>query len=105
MDGVRSMKISKYHWNGWNGVVDGFGLPDLPSSSLWIFFVGGGLSASTARIPPPLSNSAPALRLLPSCGSVVRARQNARGSFFDEVSDSLGLRHIDGVAAFDLHNR
>jgi hypothetical protein len=32
-------------------------------------------------------------------------RQCTRGGLFDEKSDGLRLRHINGVAAFDLDNR
>ena len=39
------------------------------------------------------------------CGFFFPCRQGAGGGFFDEVSDSLRLRHIHGVAAFDLDNR
>ena len=39
------------------------------------------------------------------CGCFFPCRQGTRGGFFDEVSDGFRLRHIHGVAAFDLDDR
>ena len=79
--------------------------PELP---LRLLAKGGFVGASGAPEASSLNPANP-LRLL--CGQYTRSglflpcRQGARCGLFDEVSDSLRLRYIHGVAALDFDNR
>src|SRR5260370_6144404 len=80
------------------------------SSTSCLLGLSGKAEDSSVRLAPrkPSAWSSPAIRSRLFCVQYtrpLRCYQGTRCGLFDEMSDGLRLRHIHGVAAFDLDDR
>ena len=82
--------------------------PELPlglSGKAEASSVGRAAPGSLLLVESPLSASLFCGGQCTRCGLFFPCHQRTLCGLFDKKGDGLWLRHIDGVAAFDLHNR